>query len=778
MAKITFTLPITGGEGSGVTNLSYTASSTDGTVNSDTGTDASIPLADATNAGLLSPAEKIKLNNTSGINNGDQTSIAGITGTKTQFNTAVTDGDFLFVGDVIAYTDEQAQDAVGNILIGSPTIDFTYDDSTPNITATVKTNSITATELSNSINISEFINDSDYATINYVDSHSNRTDNPHNVTKSQIGLGNADNTSDLNKPISIATQTALDLKENKSEKNQINGYAGLDGSGKMFSSQLPALAITDTFVVNSQATMLNLTTAETGDIAVRTDLNKTFILKGINYSILGDWQELITPTDSVSSVFGRSGAVIANVGDYTTALVTETVNKNYQTDNQKSFNDATSSIQTQLNNRALVSQLDTDSITNNSLVAGINTTDALNTLKASIPENYTKVVYVNATNPNSATIFDLNNPPTVNNNLLKSDVANLYIGTDASTWVYNVSAYVTKAIPAVASIFYNAGTTIPATNITSPITRNGKVGFGASNPIGKVDIFTGDSGFSTGIASLPSGTISFANNNSTNQSPTISGKSTTAVGLTLISATNDSNSFPDMVFNVRKSDNTDFATITSIAYQFGRFGNILMSILRNGNVGINVIPTTTATNKLQVNGNITANTATASNHVVVKSQLDLKSDIDSPTFTGNPTAPTAPKGTNNLTIANTNFVNNLTSSGSYTPTVSASTNCVSPSALLSTYTRNGNIITLRLLVLASNFTAANTLTTMTVNLPINRTLNNVKNIGCGSGYNSSGDYWAAIAQTDANNDKMVVIFKTPSTNTGNIVLFVQYDTTQ
>ena len=34
--------------------------------------------------------------------------------------------------------------------------------------------------------------------------------NPHNVTKDQIGLNNVDNTSDLNKPISIATQNALD----------------------------------------------------------------------------------------------------------------------------------------------------------------------------------------------------------------------------------------------------------------------------------------------------------------------------------------------------------------------------------------------------------------------------------------------------------------------------------------------------------------------------------------------------------------------------------------
>ena len=43
-------------------------------------------------------------------------------------------------------------------------------------------------------------------------SHTSNTSNPHNVTKSQVGLGNVDNTSDLSKPISTATQTALDTE--------------------------------------------------------------------------------------------------------------------------------------------------------------------------------------------------------------------------------------------------------------------------------------------------------------------------------------------------------------------------------------------------------------------------------------------------------------------------------------------------------------------------------------------------------------------------------------
>src|SRR5574343_677370 len=42
--------------------------------------------------------------------------------------------------------------------------------------------------------------------------HSQATGNPHGTTKSDIGLGNVDNTSDLDKPISTATQLALNTK--------------------------------------------------------------------------------------------------------------------------------------------------------------------------------------------------------------------------------------------------------------------------------------------------------------------------------------------------------------------------------------------------------------------------------------------------------------------------------------------------------------------------------------------------------------------------------------
>jgi hypothetical protein len=54
-------------------------------------------------------------------------------------------------------------------------------------------------------------------------SHTSDTSNPHSVTATQIGLGNADNTSDADKPISTATQTALNLKADDADLTSHTG---------------------------------------------------------------------------------------------------------------------------------------------------------------------------------------------------------------------------------------------------------------------------------------------------------------------------------------------------------------------------------------------------------------------------------------------------------------------------------------------------------------------------------------------------------------------------
>lgn len=99
-----------------------------------------------------------------------------------------------------------------------------------------------------------------------------------------------------------------------SEKGVANGVASLSSSGTIPEAQLPPIAITDTFVVNTQAAMLALT-AQVGDVAVRTDLLKTFILKTSPSSAVNSWQELPTPVDTILSVNNKTGVVVLNAQD-------------------------------------------------------------------------------------------------------------------------------------------------------------------------------------------------------------------------------------------------------------------------------------------------------------------------------------------------------------------------------------------------------------------------------------------------------------------------------
>jgi hypothetical protein len=104
-------------------------------------------------------------------------------------------------------------------------------------------------------------------------------------------------------------RTAADiLKLDASEKGVANGVATLDANSKLATAQIPEITITDTFVVATQEAMLALT-CQRGDVAVRSDVSKTFILKGNSPATLTDWQELPTPTAPVLSVNGQTGAV-------------------------------------------------------------------------------------------------------------------------------------------------------------------------------------------------------------------------------------------------------------------------------------------------------------------------------------------------------------------------------------------------------------------------------------------------------------------------------------
>lgn len=134
--------------------------------------------------------------------------------------------------------------------------------------------------------------------------------------------------SNANHPNSTTVKNALDEAFSKiDEKGQPNGYAELDADGLIPTDQLPPLAITDTYPVSSQSEMLALN-AQVGDVAVRTDLSKSFILRKEPASTLANWQELLTPTDLVQSVAGKTGVVVLTKSDVGLSNVDNTADAN------------------------------------------------------------------------------------------------------------------------------------------------------------------------------------------------------------------------------------------------------------------------------------------------------------------------------------------------------------------------------------------------------------------------------------------------------------------
>lgn len=111
----------------------------------------------------------------------------------------------------------------------------------------------------------------------------------------------------LNKP---TLGTAATLDTGTAEGN----IPVLGVNGKLADSVVPKIAITETYLVASEAAMLALT-AEVGDVAIRSDVKKNYILSAIPAATLSNWFELETPTDVVQSVNGEVGIVTLTAGD-------------------------------------------------------------------------------------------------------------------------------------------------------------------------------------------------------------------------------------------------------------------------------------------------------------------------------------------------------------------------------------------------------------------------------------------------------------------------------
>ena len=96
------------------------------------------------------------------------------------------------------------------------------------------------------ISASGSISSEDSVARDAIGNHKSDTSNPHNVTPAQIGLGNVDNTSDLDKPISTAVQKAIDNKADKTvATTSADGLMSAEDKGKLDSAD-------DTYALKSK----------------------------------------------------------------------------------------------------------------------------------------------------------------------------------------------------------------------------------------------------------------------------------------------------------------------------------------------------------------------------------------------------------------------------------------------------------------------------------------------------------------------------------------------
>ena len=245
--------------GSGATNLGYTADAAEGTVTSDTGTDAVIPAVDSTNAGLMTPTQKAKLDDAA--ETGD---IGNATLTITQ----------------------------GGVSKGT----FTANASTP-------------------------------VTIDLAGGGSGSTDLSYTAAADK-GTVNSSTGTNADIPVVDGTNAGLMTPSQKQTLDDAPTNADLSlkadlVNGVIPTSQLPAIAISQFLgTVDSEAAMLALV-GETGDYCIRSDLSTTWIISGPDGTVIGNWTQIVTPTSPVESVNGQTGVVVLSPADIGAATAAE-----------------------------------------------------------------------------------------------------------------------------------------------------------------------------------------------------------------------------------------------------------------------------------------------------------------------------------------------------------------------------------------------------------------------------------------------------------------------
>ena len=152
--------------------------------------------------------------------------------------------------------------------------------------------------------------------------HTSNTSNPHSVTKSQVGLSNVDNTSDANKPISTATQNALNTKQDVLAEGAfvIGDKTKLDGiEVGATADQTASEILTAIKTVDGSGSGLDADTLDGLDSTqfARTDIPETFSSSVTASSFIGDGSQLtgISSTSSANYI-SKNANYTASANDF------------------------------------------------------------------------------------------------------------------------------------------------------------------------------------------------------------------------------------------------------------------------------------------------------------------------------------------------------------------------------------------------------------------------------------------------------------------------------
>lgn len=151
-----------------------------------------------------------------------------------------------------------------------------------------------------------------------LDTHISNISNPHSVTKVQVGLGNVDNTSDANKPISTATQNALNSKFNASDGNALKQR--VDNIPELIATDITVdsdndsvnISLDKTSIVDGtlSGTTININSATTSKAGILTPADKTKIDKIITN---GNGTKYLSDNGTYKEVSGGSSSSDINI---------------------------------------------------------------------------------------------------------------------------------------------------------------------------------------------------------------------------------------------------------------------------------------------------------------------------------------------------------------------------------------------------------------------------------------------------------------------------------